>query len=76
VPAHPTSEQQIAAFGANVRRVRMARQITQEGLAELVDLNIRNLQRIEAGEINILLTTALRLQKALGCRWEELMPRL
>lgn len=51
----------------------MARAITQEKLAELVDLNIRTLQRIEAGETNLLLTTALRLQRALQCTWESLV---
>jgi DNA-binding XRE family transcriptional regulator len=50
-----------------VRRERVARGITQEKLAEDVDLNIRTLQRIEAGETNILLTTAIRLQRSLGC---------
>jgi transcriptional regulator with XRE-family HTH domain len=64
----------IAAFGANLRRERMAREVTQEHLAELADLNIRTLQKIEAGETNILLTTVLRLQRALACRWEALMP--
>jgi hypothetical protein len=38
-------------------------------------LNIRNLQRIEAGEIDVLLTTALRLRKALGCSLERLLPK-
>lgn len=40
----------------------------------MVDLNIRTIQKIEAGELNVLLTTVLRMQRALGCRWEELMP--
>ena len=62
------------AFGANVRRERMDRLMTQEGLAELVDLNIRTVQKIEAGEINILLTTVLRFFRALNCPWERLMP--
>ncbi len=62
-------------FGANVRRERTSRKMTQERLAELVDLNIRNIQRIEAGEINILVTTATRIQRALGCSWEKLIPR-
>jgi transcriptional regulator with XRE-family HTH domain len=47
--------------------------MTQEQLAERVDLNIRTLQRIEAGETNILLTTAARLRSAIGCRWVDLM---
>jgi transcriptional regulator with XRE-family HTH domain len=51
----------------------MRNKITQEKLAELVDLNIRTIQKIEAGHVNILLTTVLRLQKALGCSWEGLL---
>jgi len=42
-------------------------------LAELVDLNIRTVQKIEAGNVNILLTTVLRLRKALGCSWDVLL---
>jgi DNA-binding XRE family transcriptional regulator len=48
--------------------------LTQEKLAELADLNIRTVQKIEAGELNVLITTAIRLQRALGCAWESLLP--
>ena len=51
----------------------MTKKFTQEKLAELVDLNIRTIQKIEAGHVNILLTTVLRLRKALGCSWDELL---
>jgi transcriptional regulator with XRE-family HTH domain len=68
-------EKYIKLFGQNVRRQRNARAISQEKLAEKVDLNIRNIQRIEAGEINILLTTARRIKNALGCTWDDLMER-
>ena len=51
----------------------MQRKITQEKLAELVDLNIRTVQKIEAGHVNILLTTVLRIQTALGCTWTDLL---
>ena len=64
---------QIKSFGQNVHRERMRRKITQERLAELVDLNIRTVQKIEAGDVNILLTTVLRLRKALGCSWDVLL---
>jgi len=60
-------------FGANVRRERITKAITQEKLAELVDLNIRSVQKIEAGQINILVTTTMRIQKALKCDWIKLM---
>ena len=65
---------EIASFGANVRRERTARKLTQDRLAELVDVNIRTIQKIEAGDINILITTAIRIQKALGCPWGRLLP--
>ena len=66
---------QLAAFGANVRRERVARKLTQEKLAEMMDVNSRTVQKIEAGKLNILLTTILRLQKALNCSWDSLMRR-
>lgn len=64
---------QLKEFGANVRRERTAKSLTQERLAELTDLNIRTVQKIEAGEINILLTTVLRIHGALGCAWTKLL---
>ena len=63
----------IAAFGANVRRERVRKGMTQEQLAERAEIATRNLQKIEAGEINILLTTAMRIQLALRCSWRRLM---
>jgi hypothetical protein len=36
-------------------------------------LGIRTLQSVEAGELNVLVTTAMRLQKAIGCDWNKLM---
>jgi transcriptional regulator with XRE-family HTH domain len=70
----PSTSRQLEGFGANLRRERVARKITQERLAELADLNIRTLQKIEAGQTNILVTTAMRLRQGLGCAWDELMP--
>jgi transcriptional regulator with XRE-family HTH domain len=48
--------------------------VTQEKLAELADLNIRTVQKIEAGDINILVTTVLRIRQALKCPWDKLLP--
>ena len=63
----------IKAFGANVRRERLRKGLTQEELAERSEIATRNLQKIEAGEINILLTTAFRIQLGLRCSWKRLM---
>ena len=64
----------ITVFGASVRRERVRRGLTQDELAERAEIATRNLQKIEAGEINILLTTAFRIQLALGCPYKRLMP--
>ncbi len=60
-------------FGSNLRIVRTALGITQEKLSELSDLNVRTIQKIEAGQTNILITTAKRIRKALGCSWDKLL---
>lgn len=64
----------ISNFGANVRRERVRKRLTQEALAEKAQIATRNLQKVEAGKINLLLTTAFRIQLALGCPWIRLMP--
>lgn len=48
--------------------------MTQAQLAELIGLNIRNVQKIEAGETNVLITTVTRIRKALGCSADKLIP--
>ena len=65
--------EQLIRFGGNVRRLRTAQGMTQEKLAENSDLHVRTLQKIEAGQTNILITTAARIQKALKCEWKQLM---
>ena len=62
-------------LGGNIRRIRMSLGMTQERLAELIEINARNVRRIEAGEFNVLVTTVARIRKALGCSWDELVPR-
>ncbi len=66
---------QLKKLGANVRRERTNKGLTQEQLAEKIDISLRNVQRIEAGEINPLTTTLIRLRHALGCSADKIMPR-
>ena len=47
--------------------------MTQERLAELVGVNPRTVQKIEAGKLNILVTTLARIQVALDCDWDDLL---
>lgn len=74
VPLSGKEKRRLQAFGANVRRERCAQRLTQDQLAEQAEIATRNLQKVEAGELNILLTTVLRVQLALGCSWKSLMP--
>ncbi len=73
MPNKKLIQKELKRFGDNMRKERKARKITQEKLAELADLNVRTIQKIEAGQTNILITTAKRIRKALGCSWEKLM---
>ena len=75
VPRTARENAQLRNFGANVRRERDALGITQARLAELIGIDIRNVQKIEAGETNVLVTTVTRIRKALGCSTEKLIPR-
>ena len=61
-------------LGANIRRERNSKALTQERLAEKVELNIRTVQKIEAGTVNLLFTTLVRFQRALGAEWRKLLP--
>jgi transcriptional regulator with XRE-family HTH domain len=75
VPKSKALSPSLKQLGDNVRRERMAKGMTQQQLAEFADLNIRNVQRIEAGGIDVLLSTTARIRKALDCPWEKLMPK-
>ena len=75
MPLDAKQAAQLKRFGANVRRERTRRGLTQESLAEAVELNPRTVQKIEAGSVNILLTTVLRIQRGLRCSWEKLLGR-
>jgi transcriptional regulator with XRE-family HTH domain len=74
VPLADSEKKVLGDLGANIRRERTARGITQEKLAELADLNIRTIQKIESGELNVLITTLIRIQRGLGCKWNRLVP--
>jgi transcriptional regulator with XRE-family HTH domain len=59
--------------GANVRRLRIARGLTQDQLAEVVGLHITYVRRIERGGVNISLGVLLMLAHALAVKPEELL---
>jgi transcriptional regulator with XRE-family HTH domain len=63
-------------LGEKIQAERRARGLTQEKLAEIIDVHPRIVQKIEAGDVNPKSTTLIRIQAAIGCPWERLMPHL
>lgn len=74
MPLNEHQKNVIRTLGGKIRRERVAIGMTQERLAELADLNLRTIQKIEAGKINILITTVLRIRKAIQCPWTRILP--
>jgi transcriptional regulator with XRE-family HTH domain len=60
-------------LGRNVSRLRQASGLTQERLAESVEIDRRYVQRIERGTANPGVDILVRLKKAFRCTWEELL---
>ena len=67
------SDKWLRAVGDNIRRERKAAGLTQERLAELADLAPRVVQKIEAGQITILISTLRRIRKVIGCPYDKLL---
>jgi transcriptional regulator with XRE-family HTH domain len=74
VPLNEKEKQRLATLGANIRRERCAKNLTQDELAERACISTRNLQKVEAGQLNILVTTVIRIQLALRCPYSRLFP--
>ena len=77
MPAHTQITQEkdllLKRLGERIRSERQRVGLTQEGLAEKAGVAPRTIQKIEAGQLNILITTFARLGKALGCSTSDLL---
>lgn len=62
-----------AAFGQAVREFRVARGLTQEGLALVAGVDRGFMGHLERGERQASLTVLLKIAKALGCRPSALL---
>lgn len=65
-------EQFIAAFGENLRKIRLAKGISQEDLADKADLTLSQVGRIERGVINTSISMVYALAAALEIESMEL----
>jgi uncharacterized protein len=74
---YPNSYRQLSVpqqFGINLRRARRQRRLTQVQLAERAGVSQTAISRLEAGDRDPLLTTVVRLAKALGVKEADLVP--
>lgn len=60
-------------LGRRINELRGAAGLTQEQLAERVAIDAKDLQKIEAGEVNITFRTLVRLAAGLDCTLGELV---
>lgn len=60
-------------LGRRINELRGAAGLTQEQLAERVAMDVKDVQRIEAGEVNVTFRTLVRLAAGLGCTLAELV---
>lgn len=60
------------SFGEKVKRLRQKRKLTQEQLAEMIDISPRNLSKIEVGGCFVKAETLEKLLAALDVSTEEL----
>jgi len=63
-------------FGANLRRLRLLRRLSQEKLAELSGLHRTYVGAVERGERNVALVNICNLASALRCSTAELLQGL
>ncbi len=63
---------ELIQFGLNLRRLRKEKMLTMEGLANLADIELSQIYRIETGKINPKLLTILLIARALEVEPEEL----
>lgn len=48
-------------IGGNVRRIRMEKGLTQERLAEMTELSLTAIQKVETGQSGVRLETLIRI---------------
>ena len=64
----------VAKLGAKIRELRHARALTLEAAAELASVDLKHLQKVEAGTLNVTLATLVRIAVGLGVEVRDLFP--
>lgn len=72
---HRQEEKLIKAFGRNLKRIRTEKALSTRQLADLAEMNLGNLSDLELGKRNPLMTTVIKLARALGVEPATLLPQ-
>lgn len=59
--------------GVNIRYMRIVKDIEQRTLAELADMDVSQLSRVESGQRSLKFKEAMAIAKALGCKPDRLL---
>lgn len=62
----------VKAFAKKVREIRKSKGLTMEKLAELCDVDYRQIARIECGQINTSISMAYRISNAFSIQMTDL----
>lgn len=60
-------------IGRLVKEIRLSKRMTQNTLASLCDIDIRSIQRIEKGQMNMSIKIFLKIAKSLEVSTSELL---
>jgi transcriptional regulator with XRE-family HTH domain len=71
--SRPKKDPWLVLVGQRLKEARIGAGFTQEQLAEKADLAPRTVQKIEAGQITILISTLRRLRAALDCDYHDIL---
>lgn len=63
----------LAAFGRNLREIRLQRGMLQRELAKLTDMQATHIGRIEGGQTNLTFRTMEKIAQALGVTITDLI---
>lgn len=76
IESHLADEQLLKVIGERLARLRLAKNLTQEQLAEQAGLGLRTVQRLELGAAATQLSGFIRVCRVLGLveRWETFLP--
>ena len=73
MPSQPSKpDNSLVLFGAAIRSLRKEKEISQEALAYLANIDRSHMGKIERGERNVTVLNIIRIAHALDCRPSEL----